>query len=555
MTNALPAQTPQHIAAIALSALLIAAAAPGVGIANAYFPWLVFIAFAPWLALLRGSSVFAAASSGFIMGMCYIVPGRWGTFAAGVQATGVIGVRQFAITLLFFACFALPFALFAALDVFVRRRRQLSAPQQCLIRAGLLTSLMCGLWTPFAYTPVSMLVATPALLQLAAFGGEPLLLALVLWGNTVFAALLSPAEKRDESVMPVLVPVLARRGLPSQDVPARSVIKSKLMLFAQLAITYTLVAAFGSWRVTQFDAAERADLGADPNISLGVRLAALPLQLDLPSSASHTLLTRDRPNANTSALELTRAVLRRTPQCELIVWPEVPLDINESKLACAQAQTMSNALNRPLLMQCFRHPSRDKNMHWLTAELMQPQQLTGQRQTNQWHGKSALVPFYEQPLFKSGKLLTGTAGDVFALDANRKIIPTLCYELHSRPQIQAGVQNGGNVVVHMASFSAFARHPIDVWDQAMAQIRAIEFGIPIVRAANRGPVGWIDANGRIRQISARLGKHAECLDIWLPNKAPQLTLYGRICGFAAYLPGLCAVFLLAFSWRTTSKFC
>ncbi|MCA1780222.1 MAG: hypothetical protein LC637_12830 [Xanthomonadaceae bacterium] len=69
----------------------------------------------------------------------------------------------------------------------------------------------------------------------------------------------------------------------------------------------------------------------------------------------------------------------------------------------------------------------------------------------------------------------------------------------------------------MASFTPFSRHPIDHWDLALAQLRAAEFGLPILRAVNRGSAGWIDANGRVRALSDRFGRHAECYDIWTPS--------------------------------------
>jgi apolipoprotein N-acyltransferase len=95
---------------------------------------------------------------------------------------------------------------------------------------------------------------------------------------------------------------------------------------------------------------------------------------------------------------------------------------------------------------------------------------------------------------------------------------------------------GGNIVVHMASFAAFARHPIDIWDQGMARLRAVEFGVPIVRATNRGPVGWIDALGRERSVSARFGQQAQCESVWSPAGTP--VLHARLAPIAAWLPAL-----------------
>ena len=99
-------------AAISVSAGLIAFAAPGVG----NYPMLAGVAFAPWLASLSRLAPAAAAVSGLVMGMAYIVPGHWSTFNAAIAAAGYEGNKLNAYTLLFFLVFALPFVLFGALD-------------------------------------------------------------------------------------------------------------------------------------------------------------------------------------------------------------------------------------------------------------------------------------------------------------------------------------------------------------------------------------------------------------------------------------------------------
>lgn len=482
--------------AIALSALLINIAAPVGG----NLPLLAWIAFAPWMASLSGLRWWSAGCSGLVMGLAYVIPLHWATFAAAVASAGWSGWMQQLITLGFFLSYAAPFAVFAAVDAALQRRWQLPSQTLALIRAGLLASLICGMWAPFPYTPVVTIVGFTSIFQLASVGGEPLLLMLLLWPSAALAGIFRESTsgwRRWQALSPVAASLLAGT-------------------------------IYGQMHIAELDRAE-----ADGS---GVRLSALPLQLNLPpQGASAQLLTRDRPNGQQSALELTRAALQRSTQCELVVWPEAPLTVERSAQACAQGADMAASLGVPTLMQCYR-PDGDQVQ--ITAEWLLPD-----GSASQWHGKSNLVPLYEQPILSNGLVTPGMPGTVFELDSERRIIPTLCYELHSRRHMRQGVFNGGNVVAHMASFAPFERNPIDIWDQAMAQLRAVEFQIPILRAANRGPSGWIDAAGRARSLSERFGSGGECLAIWSPARPPSIFAYLSPVG--AWLPGALA---LALGW-------
>ncbi len=475
------------LAAVALSGLAVYAAAPG---AQA-LPWLIWVAFAPWLAALPASGAWSAVISGLLMGLAWVIPVQWPTFAAAVASAGTAEHLQFATTLAFFLCYALPFALFAGIDGLLRRRWPLNPGWQALRQAALLASLICLSWEPFPYTPAVGLVVWPSMLQLGAWGGEPLLLTLLMWPSAVLAGIWNSALRWPQRLQPAWA----------------------------LAASLLLVHLFGLWRMAAMDRAEAA--------GEGLRLSALPLQLDLPMLVSPVALTRDRPGAPMSALELSRDAVARSAQCELVVWPETPVSIADSQSVCARGRSFADALGLPLLMQCYRPTGEQVQV---SAEFLRP----GSERV-QWHGKSSLVPYYEQPLTGNGPSTPGAPGSVFALDDRRRLIPTLCYELHARAHLRQAALAGGNFVVHMASFTPFARHPIDVWDQAMARLRAVEFGMPILRAANRAPVGWIDANGRVRALSARFGRHAECTDLWSPALPP--TLYAWASPVAAGVPG------------------
>jgi apolipoprotein N-acyltransferase len=475
--------------AIALSGALVALSAPGVGDWSA----LAWIAFAPWLASLPRLSVRGAMASGFIMGLAYITPGHWSTFATAVGGTGLKGWERELCTLLFFAIYALPFVVFGLLDRWLRAWAGPSSLQAAaLLRAAALASLICLCWSPFPYTPASAIVDAIGIAQWASVGGEPLLLMLLLWPSALVAGFWQASASW-----------------------------TRILRASTLMVSMLLVAAgVGYARIANMDRAEAE--GA------GLSLSALTLQLDLPTRASPALLMRDRADGGESAIELTRRGYEQAPKCEMAVWPETPIAPHHGARICAAGQSLAAATGKPLLMQCHREVG---HQFQLTAEW-----LAANASARAVHAKSSLVPGYERPILGEGRLRSGTPGTVFALDEHRRLIPTLCYELYSEAHLRRGVMAGGQFIAFMASFNAFDGQPIDRWNQPMARLRAIAYGVPVLRAGNRAPIGWIDAAGRIRHQSASLGQQAECLNLWSP--AAQPTLYARIAPIAPWLPVL-----------------
>ena len=476
------------VAAVAASGLLVALSAPGVGDLAS----LAWIAFAPWLALLHRLRAAAAAVSSLLMGYAYIIPGHWGTFAAAVGNAGADGLARELWTLAFFTPYAIPFLLYGALDGALRRYAGPGAlTRTALLRAGVLASLITLCWSPFPYTPVTAIVDFHGIVQWAAFGGEPLVLTLLLWPSALLGACLIERPRRAAQGRAFVILLLS-------------------LLLAHLA---------GTSRIAANDRAEAA--GA------GLRLSALALQLDLPSSSSPALLTRNRPSGGQSAVELTHQGYAAAPQCELAVWPETPVDARHGERTCAAGQALADVTGRPLLMQCHR-PTGEQFR--ITAEWLRPQAAPVA------HAKSSLVAGYERPLFGAGHVQAGPPGAVFELDGQRRLIPALCYELYAGSHLRRSVLAGGQFVAHQVSFGSFDRQPIDRWDQPMARLRAVAYGVPILRSSNRAPIGWIDANGRVRAESARFGRRAECHSVWSPASPP--TLHARLAPVAAWLPAL-----------------
>ncbi|MFD1624633.1 apolipoprotein N-acyltransferase [Azospirillum griseum] len=84
---------------------------------------------------------------------------------------------------------------------------------------------------------------------------------------------------------------------------------------------------------------------------------------------------------------------------------------------------------------------------------------------------------------------------------------------------------------------------------AINQVRAVEEGMPLVRVANTGISGLVDAYGRVRQ-SLGLGERG-IIDTTLPKAPDETTLYSR-AGDVLFGFGLLACFLVAIFSRSHS---
>jgi apolipoprotein N-acyltransferase len=102
--------------------------------------------------------------------------------------------------------------------------------------------------------------------------------------------------------------------------------------------------------------------------------------------------------------------------------------------------------------------------------------------------------------------------------------PLICYEVifpgqvvdrADRPKWLLNLTNDGWYGISTGPYQHFAS----------ARLRAVEEGLPVIRVANTGVSGAIDAYGRVRAQTA-LGEPA-VIDVELPQALPALTPYAR----------------------------
>jgi apolipoprotein N-acyltransferase len=147
--------------------------------------------------------------------------------------------------------------------------------------------------------------------------------------------------------------------------------------------------------------------------------------------------------------------------------------------------------------------------------------------------KRGLVPFAERWPPLAAALLGDPPPDLASLEAGEEAtvfaLPDsafgvlICFEITSASGARALAARGARFIVNLTNDAWFAgcgRPPHLPW----AAVRAVETGLPVVRAANAGPSALFDRFGRTRAASRPVDGPA-LLTARVPASAP--TLYAR----------------------------
>lgn len=204
--------------------------------------------------------------------------------------------------------------------------------------------------------------------------------------------------------------------------------------------------------------------------------------------------------------ELSLAAVVGVPRPELLVWPEtaVPFFYGVEEKLTAQVNATAGETGVPLL---FGSPG----VTWLNGRtrLLNKAYLLdmGNRRLSSY-AKQHLVPFgeyvpYQKVLFFVQRLVEA-AGDFAAgtdstpIRLNGKSLGGLiCYEGIFPDLSRKAVERGATALVNITNDAWYGRTGAPYQLLQMARWRAIEFRVPLIRAANTGVSAIIDATGKI----------------------------------------------------------
>jgi apolipoprotein N-acyltransferase len=203
--------------------------------------------------------------------------------------------------------------------------------------------------------------------------------------------------------------------------------------------------------------------------------------------------------------DLTLKAAEENP--DLIIWPETstPFYFEESPGETDLIRTLAREIKIPIL---FGSPHREKIdgkvIYFNSAYLVSESGETLGR-----YDKMHLVPFgefvpFRKILFFIEKLVVmigdfgrGTEATVMQTAGNRVGV-SICYEMIFPDLIRQAVKNGANFLVNITNDAWFGQSAASYQHRSMGALRAVENRISIVRAANTGISGTIDATGNLR---------------------------------------------------------
>ncbi|MFN4099096.1 MAG: apolipoprotein N-acyltransferase [Pararhodobacter sp.] len=294
-------------------------------------------------------------------------------------------------------------------------------------------------------------------------------------------------------------------------------------LRAGVVLALGVVALAGAWG---FGAARLAQLlPAGPGLTLRLVQANVPQHLKW-----HPDLVRDFYERH---LELS--ALPGDPAPDLVIWPEtaVPFFLERPGDGLTMA---ADAAGVPVVMGIQRAvPGPVGNTLYFNSLAL----IDTAGELQAVYDKHHLVPFGEYiPVIGAwaarqgwgglaARVLSGyTAGTgpaLMDLGPAGQALPLICYEAVF-PRNLRGTARPDWIL--QATNDAWFGHRIGPYQHlAQAQLRAVEFGLPLVRAANTGVSAFVDARGRITASLAL--NQTGALDGALPGTLPP-TLYARM---------------------------
>lgn len=308
--------------------------------------------------------------------------------------------------------------------------------------------------------------------------------------------------------------------------------RTGLTVAATLLIAH---AGFGTWRSSQ------------PYVPEGEPLKVRLVQPSIVQSAKWDLEERQR--IFDVHLDLTRSPGERDERPDIVVWPEtsVPYLLTERPDAL---QAIADALSdgETLFVGAVRAEKGAGDVRYYNSLTM----VSAEGEILDAADKAHLVPFGEYLPFDALLRRLGLRQIVetpisfsaaieprqIELRQGARILPLICYEVIFPAEVQEAGR-GADMIVNITNDAWYGDTPGPYQHFRQAQIRSVETGLPLIRAANNGISGLVDPYGRVMDALALNGVGALDGEITpggvsmpLPI-APGLAGLGVIAAFSA----------------------
>ncbi|HLC15764.1 MAG TPA: apolipoprotein N-acyltransferase [Thermodesulfovibrionia bacterium] len=242
-------------------------------------------------------------------------------------------------------------------------------------------------------------------------------------------------------------------------------------------------------------------------------------------------------------MSLTDKVVKDSP--DLIVWPEASFPyifgtdvINSQRLVYYQKGTNSLLLFGATLIK----EKTDSDYLLANSALL----LNNKGETTYSYDKIHLVPFGEYvplrwllPIDKLvaevGEFVSGKENTV-AQTPFGSLATVICYEIIFPGLVRKFANNGADMLVTITNDAWFGDSSAPYQHFTMAVLRAVENRMPVVRSANTGISGFIDAKGRVIQKSDIFVEATLTKDVFIKTfQKTFYTKYGDLFSFLCIL--------------------
>ncbi len=486
------------------------------------FSWLSFVLLVPLGLALRGLTPYSGFVWGLAFGTCIWGAATWWMHNAFATMLHLPHISAWAMAALFWLYMGTPYAGLGWAYALLSKYRN---PPGSLLCACIFTLLAALRTTLGPGTVHQALAAWPYLIQAADIGGRHLVLFLLVLGNFL------------------LVEALANRAAP---LTAAKHLGAFILLLAVLL-------AYGAWRLDQLRMVEKLADSAD-FVTVTALQPMIKPHLQASKNGSPDLLVLAQ-----QLVQLTRQAKQDVPAADLVLWPEVPLEL---PCDCREFEVhgisgAAAAYGAPILLSCteFIDPAAKYNAAWA----VRPDGHCGMA-----YRKNELVPFGEFMPFESrvrkpgaesgnsSQYVPGQKIRLLQLHSGKRIQPLICYESGFPQLVREGVRRGADLVAVLSDDIWFGSAKAEAMHLDMTLFRAVEVRRPLVSCTNSGIGAHIRATGDIvpgtRTISGV--RTATQGSLYCPDVR---TIYTRIGENWLWFVALCVGISLYRTWKKTRK--
>ncbi len=236
------------------------------------------------------------------------------------------------------------------------------------------------------------------------------------------------------------------------------------------------------------------------------------------------------------------------PKPDIVIWPETSLYLPYNS-AFEELDIMREATGESVLI--FGALKIDST-NFLKNSLV----IENKNQETVFYDKAKLVPFGEylpfinlKSYFKISErsnlfgwgFKSGDGSELLRLPNGLTFVPLICYEAIFSNFLKPSVKNA-DFILQITNDAWFGKSIGPQQHLAQLRIRAIEYGLPVIRVANTGISAIIDANGKvIKNLSVNKSGY---LDSFIPSRKHS-TIYGKF-GDLVFLSLVLLTIVIAF---------